>query len=209
LPARDRDDNLFTVARVYVVQHAEKAPEAGDPPLTDLGRRQATRTGAWLSSLGAGAVYSSPLLRARQTAHHISVALGDLAVSVDDRLRERMNWDGALPLDQFLDDWTRATADRDFVPRAGDSSHQAARRMLSFLREHAAGPSPIAVVTHGGITVDALRTLLGDDAVPAALMRRGGPACAITTVDAGTVIDIARIDHLTDDADPSRATITT
>jgi broad specificity phosphatase PhoE len=188
------------VARIYVVQHAEKVAEAGDPPLTDLGRRQATRTGAWLSTLGIAAVYSSPLLRARQTAQHIAAALGDPTVHIDDRLRERMNWDGSLPLDQFLDDWTQATADRDFVPRTGDSSHQAAQRMLAFLREHATGRSPIALVTHGGITTDTLRTLVGDNAVPTPVMRHGMPACAITTLDALTVIDIAGTGHLDHDA---------
>lgn len=61
------------------------------------------------------------------------------------------------------------------MPRTGDSSRQAAQRMMSFLAERAHGPVPIAVVTHGGITVDVLRTLLGDEGVATELMTRGVP----------------------------------
>ena len=177
------------MARIYVVQHAEKVAAAGDPPLTARGRRQATLTGVWLRGLGVSAVYSSPLLRARQTAQCIAAAAGELPVHVDDRLRERMNWDGSLTWEQFHGDWTRTTQDRDFAPRVGDSSNQAARRMLSFCRERR--QASIAVVTHGGITADFLRTLLGDDAVPDEI----GP-CAVTVLEDMTVVDIARTDHL-------------
>jgi broad specificity phosphatase PhoE len=184
------------MARINVVQHGEKLPEAGNPPLTALGRRHANLTGEWLRSMGLAAVYTSPLLRARQTAQCIAATAGNLPVQVDDRLKERMNWDGTLPLEQFLRDWARSTLDRDFLPRVGESSRAAAERMVSFLHEKARAPTSIAVVTHGGITVDFLRTLLGDDAVPADLMTRGIPSCAITTLDGLTVIDVARTDHL-------------
>ncbi len=30
-----------------------------------------------------------------------------------------MNWDGGLPLAEFLSDWSRATDDRTFKPRIG------------------------------------------------------------------------------------------
>jgi broad specificity phosphatase PhoE len=203
---RSQLDKVAIVAQIYVVQHAEKVPEAGDPPLTALGRGQAAVTGRWLSSLSLSAVYSSPLLRAQQTAQCIVAATGDLPIHIDDRLQEQMNWDGTLPLEQFLQDWARTTLDRDFVPRTGDSSRRATQRMLSFLHERAHGSASIAVVTHGGITVDVLRTLLGDDGVPADLMNRGVPGCAITTLDALTVIDIARTDHLPSDVEPLRAT---
>jgi hypothetical protein len=40
------------------------------------------------------------------------------------------------------------------------------------------------------------RTLLGDAAVPGDQINRGGPPCAITTIDGSTVLDIAATDHL-------------
>jgi probable phosphoglycerate mutase len=49
----------------------------GDPPLTDLGERQAAASAARLSTAaGVTAVVSSPLLRARQTAKPVADALG-------------------------------------------------------------------------------------------------------------------------------------
>jgi broad specificity phosphatase PhoE len=52
-------------------------------------------------------------------------------------------------------------------------------------------PGPVAAVTHGGITVDLLRNLLGDDPVPAPVLAAGIPPCAVTAVDDTTVVMIA------------------
>jgi len=54
-----------------------------------------------LRELGLCAVFSTPLRRACQTAEHIAAA-GGLEVRRDDRLRERMNWDGTQPIEDFL-----------------------------------------------------------------------------------------------------------
>lgn len=58
------------VTVVCLMQHREKEP--GDPGLTGLGRMQATWTGRWLGGLGVGALWTSPMPRARETAvrHH-------------------------------------------------------------------------------------------------------------------------------------------
>jgi broad specificity phosphatase PhoE len=40
----------------------------------------------------------------------------------------------------------------------------------------------VVAVTHGGVTIDLLRTLLGDESLPALLLRDGIPACALTTI---------------------------
>ena len=88
--------------------------------------------------------------------------------------------------------------DRDYAPKAGDSSRQAANRLRSFLEDQVVERwAAIAVVTHGGITADLLRTLLGDEAVPATLVNEGVPACAVTTLDDLNVIDLADVAHLT------------
>lgn len=81
------------MALVYLVQHAEKRPDPGDPELTDLGRDQATRTAEWLRRNQVRGVYSSPFKRAVQTAQPIAEAVG-VEVLQDRRLAERMNWDG-------------------------------------------------------------------------------------------------------------------
>ena len=58
-----------------------------DYPLTEQGRRQAVLTGQRLEALGATAVYSSHLLRARETASAIGERLG-LAPSINEDLSE-------------------------------------------------------------------------------------------------------------------------
>ncbi|WP_406172214.1 histidine phosphatase family protein [Streptomyces sp. NBC_00996] len=179
----------------YLVQHAEKERQPGDPELTELGRQQAARTADWLQRVGVHAVVSSPLRRARETASFIASSTG-LRVQEDTRLRERMSWDGTQPLGSFLAEWATSVEDRDFVPASGDSSRAAAERLRACLVDLAGEPGPVVLVTHGGVTVDLLRTLIGDLAVPAELMQNGVPSCAITTLENLAVVAIASVAHL-------------
>lgn len=180
---------------MFVVQHGEKERVPGDPGLTRRGRAQAALAAERLRGEGLRAVYASPLLRARETAAAVAEAAG-LPVVVDGRVAERMNWDGRVPFARFAEDWARTTADRDFVPECGDSSRAAGDRFRAFLAEMEERDGPVAVACHGGVTVDLLRTLLGDAAVPEELMRDGVPSGAITTIDGLEVVSIAAVDHL-------------
>jgi broad specificity phosphatase PhoE len=175
------------VTEFYVVQHGEKERGAGDPPLTPAGVEQARQTAAYLRTQAITRVVSSPLRRTRETAAAIGGHLG-LGVEIDDRLRERMNWgDGpaSQSLEAFLREWARTTQDRDFKPASGDSSRAAGDRFQSLLADFAeryAGER-VALVTHGGVTVDLLRTLFGDGDVRArdpGVLDRGVPPCAVT-----------------------------
>ena len=153
---------------VLIVQHGEKDRLPGDPGLTESGRREAEATADWLHSTNSVTrIVTSPLRRAVETSEPIA-RLHGLAATTDDRLRERMNWEGAdgQTIEEFLSEWQRASADRSYVPSGGDSSHQAAARFIAALNELAmttADDGEVVVVAHGGVTVDALRTLLGDE----------------------------------------------
>jgi broad specificity phosphatase PhoE len=196
--------------RVVIVQHGDKERLPGDPGLTELGLTQALATAR---SLGRGdvpvGIWTSPMRRARETAIPIADELGVPPTS-DVRLRERMNWGDSIEesIEDFLQDWRTASADRAYVPRSGDSSFEAASRFLEVLDDLAASyPSGTAiVVAHGGVTTDVLRTLLGDDELCAkapALIDDGVPSCAITTLhasrDGWAVASIAVADHLDDE----------
>jgi broad specificity phosphatase PhoE len=183
------------VTTIYLVQHGDKERMPGDPGLTELGRGQAAVTARWLQGTGLHALYSSPLRRARQTAKPIGHATG-LAIQVDSRLRERLNWDGTQTFDAFLADWDRSAKDRDLVLGNGESSRSAGERLRVFLASLAGASGPIAVVSHGGVTTDLLRTLLGDDGLPPRFMDEGIPSCAITTLYDLHVISIADTGHL-------------
>jgi broad specificity phosphatase PhoE len=181
---------------IYLVQHGDKERSPGDPGLTELGKRQAAVTARWLRGTGLKALYSSPLRRARETAEPVGEATG-LAVQLDSRLRERLNWDGTQAFDAFLAEWDRSVKDRDLVLGNGESSRSAGERLRLFLAGLSGGGSRVAVVSHGGVTVDLLRNLLGDDGLPARLMTDGIPPCAITTLDDLHVTGIAATGHLT------------
>jgi broad specificity phosphatase PhoE len=81
-------------------------------------------------------------------------------------------------MEVFLADWAASVKDRDFVPACGDSSRDAAERFRTCLVDLTKEPGSVALVTHGGITVDLLRPLIGDDAVPVELMQHGVTSCA-------------------------------
>jgi broad specificity phosphatase PhoE len=193
------------VLHVVVVQHGQKEPIPGDPGLTALGRAQASTTADCLLAHEAPiAIWSSPLRRAAETAAPMAERVG-LDVVSDPRLRERMNWEGP-PVDshdEFVMEWQRSSTDRSYVPRGGDSSEQAAERFLSCLADlldrH---PSGLAVVVaHGGVTVDVLRSLLGDERLmndAPTIIEEGVPSCALTALhhDGGRWI----VDHLPTDA---------
>ena len=176
---------MATAEVVLIVQHGEKQPFPGDPGLTCKGRQQAASAGRWISEqFTVDALWSSPLRRATETASEISPWVG-CTVRTDERLRERMNWEGppSEPLQEFVAEWDRASADSSYVPRFGDSSLTAAERFLDALDEMRSTGAVVVGVSHGGVTVDALRTVLGDEVLLArrpGLISDGVPNGAIT-----------------------------
>jgi len=200
---------VATTLTVEIVQNAEKERLPGDPGLTDLGLQQAVATARWLDRGGRlVGVWSSPARRALESARPIAQQFG-VALRTDPRLRERMNWDdpGVQSIENFLDEWRTTSQDRSYLPRSGDSSRQAASRFLAVLAEivadHPAGRA--IVVTHGGVTTDLLRDVLGDAGLRSrapSLIEEGVPCCGVTTLAATAggwaVKSIAACDHVTE-----------
>ena len=88
-PMREYFRDVFLIGqpqatRLYFVRHGQAGNnvvgltlEPGvDPPLTELGEEQARRVGQRLQKQGVDRIYSSTLLRARQTAQPLADALG-------------------------------------------------------------------------------------------------------------------------------------
>jgi len=94
---------------LYLVRHAATDNNRADPPrlqgrrtdpaLSSEGRQQARQTAHFLAGCRVGAVYSSPLLRARQTAeviaepHDLPVQVVDDLIEVDVGQWEGRAWD--------------------------------------------------------------------------------------------------------------------
>jgi broad specificity phosphatase PhoE len=82
------------------------------------------------------------------------------------------------------------------MPENGQSSRQAGARLHSFLDSMQHQPGPIAAVTHGGVTIDLLRNLLGDDGLPPDVLQAGSPPGAVTAIDGQNVAVLASDAHL-------------
>jgi broad specificity phosphatase PhoE len=155
------------VTNFYLVRHAEKSDSvnSGDPALSPRGIRQARWTARHLARSSIDAIYSSPLVRAHETARHIAQELR-LPVHICPALRERVNW-GDDPLqtrEEFVAMWEFATHHRDWQPPIGDSSHRAGQRLEGLLRvlADAYPDAHLVLVTHGGIIGDLVRNLFSD-----------------------------------------------
>ena len=125
-----------------------------DIPLSDIGnaRMSALRLPAALSTTRA---FSSPLLRARQTAGAIGLAEPVL----DARLMEQNwgRWEG-LTREEIIardgaDCYVNAGANRGgaFRPPGGESTQEVLDRVAAFLRDVAAGEGDAVAVTHLGV----------------------------------------------------------
>ena len=113
-----------------------------DRPLSDYGRRQAQQLADELGSEEFEAIYSSDLIRARETAEIIARRL-ELPVKLDPDLREKDwgTWEGLT------------SVERDRVEFAGESTEAHQQRILEALRriaERHPRDGVVLVVTHGG-----------------------------------------------------------
>jgi broad specificity phosphatase PhoE len=137
------------VTTLLLVRHGETDWNADgrlqgqtDRPLSDFGRRQARRLAEELADEPFEAIYSSDLVRARETAEIVGGRLG-LPVMLDAELREK-DWGT----------WEGLTAvERDRVEFVGESTEEHQERILRALRriaEHHPGAGSVLVVTHGG-----------------------------------------------------------
>jgi broad specificity phosphatase PhoE len=149
-------------------------------PLTELGHQQAAQAAAELASLvrdgvGPGALLSSDLLRAVQTAEHCASATG-LPVRTTPALREQGY--GVLegrPSRELWDvvDW----ADPHWSAQGGESLAQLHGRVAGLFEQLRADPpaSVVALVTHGD-TIRAAQAVvdgLGPDEMPAITPHNG------------------------------------
>ena len=148
---------------IYLIRHGQKEPHAGDPGLTTIGIDQAKQTGKFLSQFPISKIVSSPFKRTVETAQNIASEL-QLEHTLHDDLVERMNWnDPTVTRQQFLQEWIKATNNREYIPKYGDSSLATGQRIENVISQIADENQQIVLVTHGGAILDYLRNLFGDE----------------------------------------------
>lgn len=145
--------------KIYFVRHGEsqwnvedKICGCTDSPLTDKGRAQAVETGKKILEQGikADVIIYSPLLRAKDTALHISEVTGIPAIE-EPRLIEQNfgKWEGTSPRnsEEFL------TAKKQFVSdfEGGESMLRLAQRIYNLLDDLKADDKTYILVAHNGI----------------------------------------------------------
>lgn len=163
---------MVKTTRIHLVRHGEvHNPDQilyGRRPrfaLSRRGHRQARATGNYLKEKPLEAIFSSPLLRARQTAKAIVNHHNGLSVSISKHLNEVCTVYEGCPgaeVDARNGDlYTGSTAGYEQPP-------DLVRRVLVFFRRvlsrHCG--SDVVAVTHGDIIVFAVLWALGEDLVP-------------------------------------------
>ena len=173
---------------MYLIRHGDALPGDTDlvsgssydeQGLSDLGHRQAQALADRLPALGLGAVYSSPIPRARQTADAIAAASG-LETLIDSELREvELGPIGRLPDSQTsAADTARLIRERlleiarvavlsgtwSSIPGSEPSAELRRRLTAAILRIAERHPGQrVAVVSHGGAINAYIATILGID----------------------------------------------
>jgi glucosyl-3-phosphoglycerate phosphatase len=157
--------------RLVLIRHGESAWNArgvlqgqADPPLSDLGRRQALARAPWAGTLAPASVETSDLARARDTA----TLLGWPDARPDARWREVDigAWTGrtasevrAAEGDGAFHAWRHG----DHVPEGGESYDQLGDRVERPARELLATGGTHVVICHGGPIRMVCARLLGLD----------------------------------------------
>ncbi|UOY00047.1 histidine phosphatase family protein [Blastococcus sp. PRF04-17] len=144
-------------------------------PLTELGRAQAAGAAAEVARLAPGALFSSDLLRAVQTAEYCAEATG-LPISTCPALREQGYGElEGRPSRELWDvvDWT----DAHWSAPGGESLAELHARVEAFVKHLCAEPPAdvIALVTHGDTirAAQAVAAGLGPDAMPVVTPHNG------------------------------------
>ncbi len=142
----------------YFVRHGEtvwnvenKICGATDIELTERGHQQAIETGHKILEMGikADIILTSPLIRAKETARHISEITG-IPMEVEQRLIEQNYgiWE-STPRDGK--EFHEAKKDRASRVGTGESMLQMAQRIYNLLDDIKAGDKEYILVAHNGL----------------------------------------------------------
>lgn len=170
------------MTKLLLIRHGQSTWNAmgrlqgwADPPLDEAGLEQARQLARHLAQRLSGEkhtvtdLYSSPQLRASQTADQVAAVLG-LSVQTDDRLKENdVGWLTGLTgdeIEQQFPDWVAQFHDgnRDWLcPPGGEDRDSFVERVVSVMGEIVARhpDQTVAVVSHGGALGVYLMYLLG------------------------------------------------
>ena len=207
---------------LYLIRHGQSASNANpanktlEPPLTELGERQARRAGSELADRGIVRLYCSPMLRALQTARLIAEPLGlvpHVFVGLHEWYSQR-DYHG-LTRQQMMDVCPDVVLPEDVtdggwyyypwvdIPTMLVQVGKNARRFLVHLERHHPEPHErVAVVSHGGFLSTLISTFYGlePDDDPDRFAHRNAAISKVRRIDGLTQLRyMSRLSHLDDD----------
>lgn len=140
---------VYMAQHIYLIRHCQAEGQAPEAPLTDKGKADAEKLADALKDKAIEAIYSSPFVRAVQTATPLAKRLG-LPIRTDDRLAERILSSQDLP--DWLDRLKATYTDLDLKFEGGESSREAIERAFEALNHLLeTGVRSAAIVTHGNL----------------------------------------------------------
>lgn len=160
--------------KLYIVRHGEPDFPGGvwlcigsgtDLPLSEKGRAQAEADAPFFTAHPIASLWSSPLIRARQTAWLMTA--GGMEVHIHPGLREANigEWEGLSPEEirvRFPGAWEARERDMSIPPGGGEDFGEAGARFEAALRDILAQTSgDIAVAAHQAVTCGFLCRLTG------------------------------------------------
>ncbi len=203
------------MSRILLIRHGQSTWNAdgrwqgrADPPLSELGRRQAELAATAVDGLGVTRIVASPLVRAHETAGIFAATLG-LAVATDARLMERDagEWTGRTRA-EIEEGWPGYLAGgrRPDGFEVDDVLHG---RALAAIHDVAALATstggPVLVVSHGGL-IRVVERALGSE--PHAVPNLGGLDVRCHHTDEAPGVGLA-LTGRTVLVDPATVTVTT
>jgi len=184
---------------IFLVRHGESEANAAgrlqgrlDVPLSERGQAQARQLGAWLAErrIRWDVVYSSPLLRARQTADIVREAVGGPEVRVEADLAEvsvgRLEGLGREEIVAKHPDFLkRSITDlADFSAYGGESYDELQTRIgglrQRFIERHRESADSILVVAHGGVNFQLIKAMICEPVPRVCIVRMGN--CSATRI---------------------------
>lgn len=158
---------------ILVIRHGQPHDESetggeGDPPLSELGLRQAAAIGNYLRKEQIDHIVASPMVRAHQTALPLCEMLG-MEPELDDDLKEAGWQAGAYMRSEenmeFFVDKIAKDPDYLYAPEGRDAFNERVMRAFTKVAHKNTGKN-VAVFCHGMVTTTFVGSVLGFEPGP-------------------------------------------
>ena len=160
--------------RIYIVRHGEPDFPGGvwqcigsgtDLDLSARGRRQAAEVRPFFEGHPVTAVWSSPMLRARETARLMTGGGAEIHIHPDLREAYIGRWEGLTPEEitaRYPGEWEARQEDMSIPPGGGEGYDDAGARFEAALRQiRAQTRGDIAIASHLAVTCGFLCGITG------------------------------------------------